>query len=141
MILSWIGNGNYCDLDLWIEDPSGEETGWSNNPSSSGGVLDHDTTNGHQSGVAYVESAHWVIAPSGQFEVMVRIYGGCSGITEATVYTVLNGVPTTTVVTINSSVNQGPIFNYDSSTRRVLAPYTGPKPDYNAPKNSTNDRV
>jgi len=132
--LSWVGNGNYCDFDLWVADPSGEDTGYSNNPSSSGGSLDVDQA-GSSSGVTYIENISWASAASGNYDVRVHVYSGCSGISEVNLYVQRDGGIEQTVLPITTSWNQGPQFFYQSSSRRVLAAYTGPKPDYNAPKN------
>jgi len=132
--LSWVGNGDYCDFDLWVMDPSGEETGYSNNPSNSGGSLDVDQM-GSSDGFTYIENISWLVAASGQYSARVHVYRGCDGMTEVNVYVALDGVTSLTVLPITDSWNQGPVFQYNSSNRRVLPPYTGPKPDYFAAKN------
>jgi hypothetical protein len=130
--LSWEG-ANDCDMDLWVEDPTGEETGWSNTPSLSGGKLDVDMYGEYDTNI---ENISWDVAITGDYKVRLHSYDSCSFDNTLTLYIFRDGsVDTYTYfMPANSDWIDGPSFFYDAQNRRVLPAYTGPKPDYNAPK-------
>merc|ERR1712178_133800 len=124
--LSWNG-ANGCDFDLWVADPTGEETGWSNTPSSSGGSLDVDQ---YGNNAVNIENISWQVAISGSYQVRLHSYNSCNFDNTLTVYIFLDGAVEeyTYFAPALSNWIDGPTFTYNASNRRVLPAYTGPKP-------------
>ena len=122
-------------MDLWVTDPTGEETGWSNTPSSSGGRLDVDQ---YGSLDVNIENISWEVAITGNYQVRLHSYSSCSIDNTLTVYIYRDGAVDeyTYFMPAFGDWIDGPSFFYDANNRRVLPAYTGPKPDYNAPKNN-----
>lgn len=130
--LSWTG-ANGCDMDLWVMDPTGEQTGYSNNPSTSGGRLDIDQ-GGYDD--VNVENISWEVALSGDYSVRLHSWDSCPFENTLTVYIFRDGAVDeyTYYMPANSNWIDGPSFSYQANNRRVLPAYTGPQPDYSAPK-------
>jgi hypothetical protein len=100
------------DLDLWVEDPTGETVYWANNPIPSGGELDRDNACGNFIS-GRPENIFWPTgnAPSGTYTVFVNYFSDCDS-TGSVAYTVR------TVVRGQVSTYQGTI-TYGNDTQTV----------------------
>ena len=133
-ILSWPG-ANGCDMDLWVQDPTGESTGYSNTPSSSGGRLDVDQGGWNN---VNIENISWDVAMSGEYIVRLHSYDSCDFDNTLTLYIHREGQidEYSFFMPANSNwIDPAVTFTYNANNRVVLPAYTGPQPNYYAPKN------
>jgi hypothetical protein len=101
--LLWRGG---ADLDLHVIDPEGTELSFDNPSSPSGGTLDHDDRAGCATGGSHAENVFWPTggAPTGNYQVYVVNYSGCSGPQAYQVEVKVNGV---TAQTLSGSLASG----------------------------------
>jgi len=100
--LTWSAS---VDLDLYVEDPTGEVVSYSYTPIPSGGQLDRDNecsdlVIGRPENIFWPEGS----APSGTYKISVNYFGGCESYDAVsyTVRTVIQGVTNTYEGTISS---------------------------------------
>ena len=69
--LAW--NSRTADIDLWVEEPTGERVGYSNKQGFSGGAISVDITDGYGPEVYYAR-----YALEGEYKVYVNLYANMS---------------------------------------------------------------
>lgn len=85
--VSW---NTIADVDLYLQEPSGETISFTNTTSDAGGALDLDSNIGCPEGAPQNENITYenVVPPSGEYTVLLDLFSTCGRVTTATDYVV-----------------------------------------------------